>query len=78
MVLSIINMRIMSKCYNNWTKKFGLLIRITDAYLLCVLNPIVATTLQYVAIFCDILHMLLKMSAISIIAYPSIAALVIY
>ena len=30
------------------TLKLGLLIRVVDAYLLCVLNPI--------AIFCDILH----------------------
>ena len=42
MVLSIINMCITSNC----TKK----LRIVYAYLLCMLNPIVRTTLQYAAI----------------------------
>ena len=46
MVLSIINMCIMSNCIKN--------LRIVDAYLLCVLNPIVqhCDMLRYSAIHC--------------------------
>ena len=50
------------------------ILRIIDAYLLCVLNPMV--------LHCDILHKQyywhVKKSAISIIAYPCITILAIY
>ena len=66
MVLSIINMCIMS----NWTK----ILRIVDAYLLCVLNPIVqhCDMWRYSAIYCisDIIDMWK--------AYPSFMILAIY
>ena len=45
---SIINMCIMSECYNNCTKTWS----IVDTYLHCVLNPMVLHCNTYVMIYC--------------------------
>ena len=49
-IADVVFMCIMSKHYNNCTKTWS----IGDAYLLCAQSR--STTLQYVAIFCNICH----------------------